>query len=178
MLEDSLVVKTSSTTLQVYEDPDTAGYTQFVSIYENVGVFTADVKIVEVIQPSMEQIFQDIELVSYNTPVQGLTVSQLDLQTLRLSGTATNVFAGSNFRLLMNDGSIQTSSELGNYKAVIGWSPPSIRIKNVSHEFQIRVKKTNPIENYVKPVTITQDIYWRYQLGVQAFRDAVAGGVL
>lgn len=178
MLEDSLVVKTSSTTLQVYEDPDSAIDTQFVSIYENAGVFTADIKIVEIIQPNMDQQLQNIELVSYNSPVAGLTVSQIDLQTLRLSGTASNVFGGSSFRLLMNDGSIQTTSTLGNYKAVVGWSPPSVRIKAVSHQFQIRVKKTNPAENYIKPVIITQDIYWRYQLAVQAFRDAVAGGTL
>lgn len=172
-------ISTASTTVPVTQDPDPTEEGRFISVYDGVGVFTANIKFYEIIPPDTQE-FQNIELVSYNSPVIGLSVSQFDLQTLQISGTIANVIQGGEFTFLMPDKSIQIlppDTPLV-YDTLISWSPPSVKMITITHTLQVTIKKTPSTSNYTQTFTATQEVYWKYEYGLQSFQQALAKGRL
>lgn len=169
----------SSTTVPVSQDPDAVTFGKFVSIYDGSGVFTSDISFYEELEVG-SPIFQNIELVSYNAPINGLTVSQKNLTTLTLTGTATNVIQGGYFKFLMPDKSIQflPANTTEEYDALLEWSPPPVKVQEFTHTMQVRILKTPSSSNYIETLTATQEVYWRYEFGLQAFQTALSKGKL
>jgi len=169
----------ASTTVAVTQDPDPTESGRFISVYDGAGMFTADIKFYEIIPPDTQE-FQNIELVSYNSPAIGLAVSQFDNQTLRISGAVSNAIQGGQFQFLMPDKSIQIlpadTSLL--YDTIISWSPPSVKVITITHTLEIRIKKIPSTLNYVETFIATQEVYWKYEYDLQAFQQALAKGRL
>jgi hypothetical protein len=170
---------TSSTTFPVTEDPDVA-VESFTSVYESLGEFTANITYEELNVATNLVVQRQIELISYTPPYQGLAASQFDAQTIKLTGVAQGVFAGSMYRFIMPDNSVKVlpMDTTEQFDALISWAPPAIRVITMTHEFQIKIKYDTPELDTIETVTIQQDVYWRYQIGLQAFRDLLARGTI
>ena len=170
----------SYTSVTVDEDPSDPGMTgRFISIYDDLGVFHADIQFEEIDEATSLATLQNIEIVSYNAPIVGITVSQLDQQTLRISGTATGVIGDNQFKFLMSDNSIRISNKIidEKYLALTSWQPPSIRMVTLQHTLEVKVKSIT-VPEYTKTFTATHNVYWKLQRGISAFQEALAKGVL
>lgn len=171
---------TSSTTVVTDEDPSNPEMTgRFISIYDDFGVFTADIKFYEQNESTATNVFQNIEIVSYNAPIAGITVSQFDQQTIRISGTATGVIGDNEFKFLMPDNTILTTNKIidETYLALTSWQPPSIRMVTLQHVLEVKVKSIM-FPEYYKTFTASHDVYWKLQRGISAFQEALHRGVL
>lgn len=172
----------SYTTILTSEDPSDPGMTgRFISIYDDYGLFHADIQYYEIDETTSTNVFQNIELVSYNSPINGITVSNLDEQTLRISGTATGVIGGNEFKFLMLDNTILVSNEIidQEYLALTSWQPPSVRIVTLQHNLEVKIKSSvYPYNEYNKTLSVTHDVYWKLQRGITLFQEALAKGVL
>lgn len=169
----------SSTTVPVTQDPDAVAFGRFVSAYDGAGLFTADINFYEEFEAGTP-ILQEIELVSYNSPVNGFVVTQHNATTLRLSGTASNVIPGSFFTFLMPDKTIKVlpPDTTEDFDTLLAWNPPGPKMIQVTHTMDVRIKKTPSSSNYIETLNVTQEIYWRYQFGIQAFQSLLARGRL
>lgn len=174
-------VYTSSTTINVSEDPLIPEIGRFVSVYDGGGIFSTDIQYFEeTTQESVKGEIQEIELLSYNQPVSGLNIFQKDVNTITISGIAQNVIQGGSYKFLMPDKTIQIlpADTTLQYDALVRWSPPPIKMVQVNHIIEVMIKKTPSSANYNQTLSVTQEIYWRLQYGLQAFQSALAKGRL
>lgn len=175
---------TCSNSVSVYEDPDTPEVTRFLSAYDGIGTFSADIRYYEKLTSNPEDpvVYKEIEVESYDAPFQGFTTTQVDSTTIRISGTATNVIAGSlgQFTYLMPDKSIQIlpANTTEEYDAVVAWSPPTVRMQVKTHTLNVKVKNGVVIPTYNAILVATQEIYWYRQFGISAFQLALSKGKL
>lgn len=173
------LVKTSSTTVIPVEAPTDEVATGFVPVYENSGVFTAELSYQTEASPGAPLTPSLFTLVSYTAPFQGFVATQKDNYTIRITGTPTQVFEGSTYDFLMPDGTIQSlpQNTNANFLTLVKWAPPGLKYKLVTH--QITATFVDPI---VGPFTTTfnlqQDVYWKLGPSLQAFRDLLARGKL
>lgn len=173
------LVITSSTTVIPVEAPPEEVPTGFVAVYENSGVFTAELSYEMELTPGGPLEKVPFTLVSYTSPFEGFVASQKDDNTIRITGTATQVFDGSSYDFLMPDGSIQTlqSDTTDDFLALVKWSPPEIKYKVVSHAITAEI--IDPILGpSIMSFSLEQDVYWRLVSALQAFRSLLARGSL
>lgn len=173
------LVKNSSTTEVPIEAPAGEVPTGFAAVYENSGIFTAELSYeAEAIEGGVP-VPVPMTLVSYSVPFQGFVASQKDANTIRITGTATQVFDGSTYDFLMPDGSVQTlqPDTTADFLTLVKWAPPSIKYKVVTHTIT-----ANVIDPILGPSIMTfnleQDVYWRLVPALQAFRSLLARGRL
>lgn len=169
----------SSTTVLCTEDPSVPESGRLASIYDGSGVLTADIQYNSQTDVALGPSFNEIQLVSYNSPVSGLTVIQKDLTTLSIQGTATNVIQGGTYKFLMHDNSVKflPADTSEDYDALIGWQPPPIKMVQVTHILNVRIKNVGAPDT-IEVLTVNQEIYWRYSIGLQSFQSALSRGRL
>lgn len=173
------LVKNSSTTDVPTEAPAGEVPTGFAAVYENSGVFTAELSYEAELAPGGATTPVPVTLVSYTAPFQGFVASQKDVNTIRITGTATQVFEGSTYDFLMPDNTVQTlpMNTDADFLTLVKWSPPAIKYKVVTH-----VITANVIDPILGPSVMTfnleQDVYWRLVPALQAFRSLLARGRL
>jgi len=119
-----------------------------------------------------------VDLISYTNGINGLTAQKVSDQVIRISGTPTGVFTDGYYTVLKKDGSVVdvSQSDTGDYVAVVGWSIPSTKIKDIIHEITANVKDLDTNEHEIITEQVTQDVYWRADLAVQAFREKLNRG--
>lgn len=173
------LVKTSSTTEVPFEAPAGETPTGFAAVYENSGIFTAELSYETEAMPGGPLTPSVFTLVSYTAPFNGFVASQKDANTIRITGTATQVFDGSTYDFLMPDNTVQTLSMNtdADFLTLVKWSPPAIKYKVVTHTITATF-----VDPFVGPFTATfnieQDVYWRLAPALQAFRSLLARGKL
>jgi hypothetical protein len=173
------LVKTSSTTETPFEAPAGETPTGFTAVYENSGVFTAELSYEAEPIGGGTPVPALITLVSYSAPFQGFVASQKDPYTIRITGTSTNVFEGSVYDFLMPDNTVQSlpMNTDADFLTLIKWSPPAVKYKVVTHTVV-----ANVIDPLLGPSIMTfnleQDVYWRLVPALQAFRSLLARGKL
>lgn len=173
------LVKNSSTTVTPTEAPAAEVPTGFVAVYENNGVFTAELSYEAEPAPGATPIPVPFTLISYNAPFQGFVASQKDLNTIRITGIATNVFEGSVYDFLMPDNTVQSlpMDTNADFLTLIKWSPPAIKYKVVTHT--ITANALDPILGpSIMTFNLEQDVYWQLIPALQAFRSLLAKGKL
>jgi hypothetical protein len=173
------LILTSSTTVIPTEDPGDEIPTGFVSVYENSGVFNAELSYKIEIPVGGPLTNVPFTLISYVSPFEGFTASQKDVNTIKINGIATGVFDGSLYDFLMPDGSIQSlpSDTTADFLTLIKWSPPDIKYKVVTHTITAEIE--DPILGpEVMTFNLEQDVYWRLTPALEAFRNLLAKGRL
>jgi hypothetical protein len=173
------LVKTSSTTEIPTEAPAAEVPTGFTAVYENSGVFTAELSYEAEAIEGGAPVPVPMTLVSYSVPFQGFVASQKNANTIQITGTATGVFLGSTYDFLMPDGSVQTlqPNTTADFLTLVKWAPPDVKYKVVTH-----VITANVIDPLLGPSVMTfnleQDVYWKLIPALQAFRSLLARGRL
>lgn len=169
----------SSTTVACTEDPDVPESGRLVSVYDGAGILTADIRYNSQTDVTLEPSFNEIELISYNSPVSGLNVIQKDLTTLSIQGIAANVIQGGTYKFLMLDNSVRflPADTSEDYDALIGWQPPPIKMVQVTHILNVKIKNAG-LTDTIETLTVNQEIYWKYSVGLQSFHSALSRGRL
>lgn len=171
---------TSSTTVMCVEDPSVPESNRLVSIYDGIGTFTADIMYASQADPMQPFLtYNEIQLISYNSPVVGLSIVQTDLNTLSIQGISRNVIQGGTYKFLMPDNSVKflPANTSEDYDALIGWEPPPIKMVQVTHFINVRIKNVG-LPDTMETLILNQEIYWRYQVGLYQFQTALAKGKL
>lgn len=171
------LVKVNSTTVVPIEAPTDEISTGFVPIYENAGVFTAELSYETEAAPGAPLTPAPFTLISYTAPFQGFTATQKNNMTIKITGTATNVFQGSAYEFLMPDNTVQTLPVDTNadFLTLVKWSPPSVKYKVVTHT--ITASFVDPIVGpFITTFNIQQDVYWKLGPSLQSFRNLLARG--
>lgn len=169
----------NTTTLPVSEDPDVPETGRLVSIYDGFGNLDVQFLYNDELQPGV-MTPQQISLLNYNKPVDGIDITQVDDYILKIHGTAQNVIQGGTYKFLMPDNSIKflPANTTEEYDALIGWSPPPIKMQQVTHIIQIRIAGNDPLYGRNETLMFNQEIYWKYSLGLQSFQNALSKGKL
>lgn len=168
----------SSTTVLCAEDPGVPESGRLISVYDGIGELNANIRY-NTVSEIEGSYFNEIQLLSYNSPVNGLSIVQTDLTTLSLRGTATNVIQGGTYKFIMPDNSIKflPANTTEDYDALIGWTPPPIKMVQVTHIINVKIKNIG-LPDTTETLVLNQEIYWRYQVGLYQFQTALAKGKL
>ena len=111
----------------------------------------------------------------------GLTITALNSNSLRVSGSQNNAFPGTFYQFLMADYSIKVlpPSTTEKYLSLVQYHMPPIT--SILKEIQFRVTiPPDPLlggTNITETVTMNQWVMWRYASAKAAVLSAVAGGL-
>jgi len=94
-----------------------------------------------------------------------------------VSGNLTDVIGGESYALLLEDSRVINAppSNLPDYLAVVGWNLPgsfSTPVLINTYSFAVTGNTVN-----TETVTMSQYVYWNFDVGVVDFRDAIAEGI-
>lgn len=165
------------------------------SIYEYGNTFSIDANFTYV-PTGEEDPYIDIELDYINvitnlSLTSTLTVEQIGLKSLRISGRAIDIFTDAFYQFIMPDNSLKIlppdTKEF--FLALVRYSPPGVKRKTVTHSINYDVTykpNTSPVgggtpatELTINNTTaFTQDVVWNYNIAVQQFNTVLAKGVI
>ena len=121
-----------------------------------------------------------VEFTSYNTNVDGLTCTQLNSTTLKISGIALNVFTDAYYKFLMQDNSVKIlpANTTEKYKALIEWSIPENKIAPINHTISAKVTNLQDATFSQVSNTLTHDAYWKLESAIAQFRTILSKGTI
>lgn len=109
---------------------------------------------------------------TFTPNVEGFYVNSVSNSIVRVSGTPTNVF-NQTFTFLKNDLSVAAlpyNTPNTEWLAIVGWSPPSVTVKTITHTFDIIHNRGS------NSVSSAQNIVWEYGHGITRFQNLIAEG--
>lgn len=150
-------------------------------IYEFADTFTYDIKFYDVDPITTEDVVCEIESFSYSLNASGFTASQIDINTIRVTGRAENAFTDSYYKFLTKEYEVKIlPSTTTDYITLIEWSPPSTSVKDVTHSFSVRLNNSTILgyvpDDYV--ITVSQQIHWRWQPALARFQEILSKGTI
>lgn len=119
-----------------------------------------------------------VDLISYTNTEQSFSASKVSSQVIRVSGTPSRVFTDGGYTVLTKDRTIANVSldYADGYLAIVGWTIPSVKIKEIEHVITANVTNLDTMAIETNEKSITQDVYWKADIAVAAFREALAKG--
>jgi hypothetical protein len=151
-------------------------------IYENIAI-SFDIRYQYYIPgeaPSGPNVDVDtsVDLMNYMNSENEFNAEKVSSQVIRVSGTPRNIFTDGFYTVLLTDRTIQTVSidYPDGYLALVGWSIPTVKIKEIQHTITANVTNLETMVIETNEKIIAQDVYWKADIAVEAFRDALAKG--
>lgn len=149
-------------------------------VYENGPAFSVDITIQEEVIDESSIAYVDvpvIEATAVNLP-SGITINRY-ADKIRISGSPFNVFTDSFYQFVMKDRSLKIlpADTTEPVLSLVRWSPPSTKVL-YDVPYIINFKYMSNGVQMSNTVTILQDIYWKYDVAVQGFRNALAKGTI
>lgn len=119
-----------------------------------------------------------VDLISYTNTDQSFRAEQVSSQVIRVSGTPSQIFTDGFYTVLLKDRTIQNVSidYSDGYLAIVGWTIPSITLKEIQHSITANVTNLETMAIETNEKIIAQDVYWKAEIAVAAFRDALSKG--
>ena len=166
------------------EGGDAAPVSRIKAIYEYGDPFSVDFKFEDrvILEGSPDVITPAIiEIVSTNLPVSGISVVKIASDTLRISGTPSQVFTDSYYEFIMKDKSIKIlpPNTTEEFLSIITWSPPLTKFIDTTYVLNLNVAlSTTPTIQTLEVLNLSQGVYWYYPTAVQAFRTLLSKGTI
>ena len=146
------------------------------AVYEGGGEFSVDITFSGV-SPAVAT----VELVSFQSTLEGTTLSQVAPNTFRLSGNALNVFTDAYYQFIMPDKTLKIlkADTTEEYLSLIKWEPPSIKILNAVHSITYLVTSTDISElGGITTSVFNQDVFWQWRYALQQFNLVLSKGTI
>ena len=146
------------------------------AVYEGGGAFSVDITF-SATSPSVAT----VSLISFQSTLEGTTVTQISPNTLRLSGNALNVFTDAYYQFIMPDKTLKIlkADTTEKYLSLIKWEPPSTKILNATHSITYSVTSTDISElGGITTSVFDQDVFWQWRYALQQFGDLLSKGTI
>lgn len=110
-------------------------------------------------------------------PNNGISISILSTQTIKISGNIVNVFDGEYYRFLLRDGSTADLPPDNNadWVSLIGWGRPNSFRTELEYKFLIKYE-TAPSTTVTTTATITQEVFWSLDSSLNRFSQLLSQG--
>lgn len=151
-------------------------------VYESGDFFSVDVQLRSPVTSTETVTYLAVEITEL-TPsvnVEGIKVSLISTDTLRISGSPSSVFVDAYYEFIMKDKSIKKlpANTTEDFLSIIRWSPPSIKLlEDVPYNIKLKYKVVGDTVVNEETLTVLQDIYWSYSTSISNFRSFVSRGV-
>jgi hypothetical protein len=123
-----------------------------------------------------------VNLTSINPAVEGLTFTKVGTDTIKVKGTAVNVFTDEVFRFLFDDKSERnlapTNTE--DWDTIVKWAAPGTKEKTVLYNFVVKYDDNPaaavPIVGDTATAILSQNVAWLFDPSLAYFQDLLKRG--
>lgn len=159
------------------------------AVYEYGNTFSVDVTFWEEsfdqlgVATSIPIFIDNFTFTPYDTNLKCVKKSN---DTLTISGSIGETFKDAYYNFVMSDKSVKTlpMNTKENYLALVKWSPPSTKFKEVTHSIALNYRYTLSAGqsqgqmSVITTKTFSQGIYWSYSIGIGQFQTALSKGTI
>jgi hypothetical protein len=123
-----------------------------------------------------------VDLTSISPAVEGLAFTKVGTDTIKVKGTAVNVFTDEIFRFLFADKSERnlppTNTE--DWETIVKWAAPGSNDKQVTYNFSVKYDDnpaaTVPIVGDTVTTSLSQIVSWKFDPSLAYFQDLIKRG--
>lgn len=123
-----------------------------------------------------------VDLDSISPAVEGLTFTKVGTDTIKVKGTAVNVFTDEIFRFLFADKSERNLSPTNteDWETIVKWAAPGVKDKQVAYNFSVKYDDnpaaTVPIVGATVTASLSQIVSWKFDPSLAYFQDLIKKG--